>query len=1156
MSEEDDLPQPAPNAETQMMTPPTGGASILPTSPAPLREVIGDFEVLGKLGAGGMGAVYRARQISLGRMVALKVLPAQFIEDADSVARFQREARVAASLSHAHLVKVYAAGEAEGCHYIAMELIEGEDLGQRIKRDGRLPAPEALRIIADVARGLQYGWQSAHLVHRDIKPGNIFLAADGVVKLGDLGLAKSVLGNTTGLTQTGTMMGTPHYISPEQARGDREIDFRADIYSLGCTLYQMLTGQVPYGGTEAITIIRQHLDAPLPAILKVWPQCPITLARLVGKMLKKSRHERHASYEELIAQIEQIEAQLDPARTPAPSAAEVVGQAPRLPGESSTARPSTAAGAAARQTVPPTTKKSKLPLFASLGAVVVVLGVVAFLLRPKAREEKLTKAQLVAQQRAADEKANVGTPNAATKDAPFVNSLGMKFVPVPITGGPTNGQRVLFSIWETRAQDYAAFAQATQRKWPKPSPEKTRTHPAVEVTWHDATAFCAWLTDRERSAGKLRATEVYRLPSDHEWSCAVGLGEREDAVKSPQAKNNGVPSVYPWGTTYPPPPKVGNYGGLEHEPGTGAIQAERERLGYRDDFPRSAPVGSFPPNALGIFDLGGNVWEWCADWAEPEQEHRVLRGASYENLGPAQLLLSSWRGDSYGPTALQPYIGFRVVLAPADSSATGPATSPPADTLTFGGHRYQLLPKLRTWAEAKAQAEALGGHLATINSKEESSFIRDRIVPKLPALAEKPSSRRLLLGGSREPGGAAWQWVTGEPFDPTLWVGTPPEAAPPGSTRYLTWDFGEKKWEPVGATWAAFPLIEWDFLGTPSADSPTPSSTTAPAITGWNDVMPYVRAEFAKTAAGREEDGWLVAATQEKTTTLLMDGVTRKDYAIRGRYRTAVQLNLRQLAGNYLVVLLREGKTSDIRSTDGKIAELTVPAGKEHDFLVTYRGDTVSVWVDGAFAGSAKEARHTEGRTWFVFLERDSAVRDLAIADLPPTTAANIPPYFDWVTTKRKAKGLPASLVDEGTHLRAIGSAGHFQNATPDAAIRATWAPISKGILNLRGTSGRSYRVVIGTTIQVQDFSVSSNRGLKNWPFPAGFDPEAEHTVEFRAVGPVLSVTLDGTLVGTVEDTALPSGASGFTALEGVRLRALEFFTLDPTAGTPAVPRH
>jgi serine/threonine protein kinase len=162
-----------PEDVTELMTPPTGGASIWPPSAAPLREVIGDFEVQAKLGAGGMGAVYRARQVSLDRVVALKVLPAHVIEDAESVSRFQREARVAARLSHANLVRVFSAGEADGMHYIAMELIEGADLGRRLKQGGKLPAPEALRICAEVARGLEHAWRTAHLIHRDIKPANI-----------------------------------------------------------------------------------------------------------------------------------------------------------------------------------------------------------------------------------------------------------------------------------------------------------------------------------------------------------------------------------------------------------------------------------------------------------------------------------------------------------------------------------------------------------------------------------------------------------------------------------------------------------------------------------------------------------------------------------------------------------------------------------------------------------------------------------------------------------------------------------------------------------------------------------------------------------------------------------------------------------------------
>jgi len=149
----------------------------------------------------------------------------------------------------------------------------------------------------------------------------------------------------------------------------------------------------------------------------------------------------------------------------------------------------------------------------------------------------------------------------ATQAEPFVNSLGMKFVPVPITGGPTDGQDVLFSIWDTRVQDYEVFAKATYHTLEKPDFEQGPTHPVVNVSWNDAQAFCAWLTERDRANGKLPANYRYRLPSDHEWSCAVGIGDREDAAKTPEEKNEKIDDAFPWGSQWPPPAGSGNYAG-------------------------------------------------------------------------------------------------------------------------------------------------------------------------------------------------------------------------------------------------------------------------------------------------------------------------------------------------------------------------------------------------------------------------------------------------------------------------------------------------------------------------------------------------------------------------------------------------------------------
>ncbi|MBI5821885.1 MAG: SUMF1/EgtB/PvdO family nonheme iron enzyme [Verrucomicrobia bacterium] len=280
-------------------------------------QTFAGYEILAKLGEGGFGAVYKARQPNLNRLVALKILAPHLAADADFVARFKREATLAASLNHPNLVLVFAAGQSDGSHYMTMEFVEGETLRNRIESHGRLDPREATAIAVYVAQALQYAWNKSRLIHRDIKPDNVFVSKTGEVKVGDLGLAKNVGQSTAGMTATGMMMGSPHYISPEQASAKKEIDFRADIYSLGCTLYHMLTGRLPYEGDEPMAVMNLHVNAPPPAIFKVWPTCPMPLALLVGKMLKKNPRERHASYEELIAELTAVHEKLTAAQTAA-----------------------------------------------------------------------------------------------------------------------------------------------------------------------------------------------------------------------------------------------------------------------------------------------------------------------------------------------------------------------------------------------------------------------------------------------------------------------------------------------------------------------------------------------------------------------------------------------------------------------------------------------------------------------------------------------------------------------------------------------------------------------------------------------------------------------------------------------------------------------
>jgi formylglycine-generating enzyme required for sulfatase activity len=202
-----------------------------------------------------------------------------------------------------------------------------------------------------------------------------------------------------------------------------------------------------------------------------------------------------------------------------------------------------------------------------------------------------------------------------------------------------------FSIWDTRVSDYGAYAKANSgidQRWKEPGFEQTADHPVVKLSWDDAQAFCAWLTKKERGEGKIKATQRYRLPTDAEWSVAVGL--EGEAGGTPKDKDCKIKGVYPWGTQWPPPKGAGNYGqSLEV-----------------DDYKYTSPVGSFKANQHGLFDMAGNVWQWCEDLYDGGQTSRVLRGASWVVSNP-DFLLSSRRGIS-DPGNRDDLIGFRCVL--------------------------------------------------------------------------------------------------------------------------------------------------------------------------------------------------------------------------------------------------------------------------------------------------------------------------------------------------------------------------------------------------------------------------------------------------------------------------------------------------------------
>ncbi len=260
---------------------------------------VGPYRIIEKVGAGGMGAVYSARHAQTGKLVALKLLPQHLASDARYLARFNQEAEMAAELDHENIVKGLGSGSEGDVHYFAMEFVDGENIQDMIGRVERFPEDTALNIILPVARALEHA-DGHGLVHQDVKPENIIMDPKGVVKLLDLGLAR----RSDDLTKS--TLGTPLYVSPEHVAGDRPLDIRSDIYSLGVTLYHMLTGSPPFVGTNERDTMTRHVEDELPWPQDVVPELSEWICQVLARMLAKSPDDRYAGPVELISDLEAL----------------------------------------------------------------------------------------------------------------------------------------------------------------------------------------------------------------------------------------------------------------------------------------------------------------------------------------------------------------------------------------------------------------------------------------------------------------------------------------------------------------------------------------------------------------------------------------------------------------------------------------------------------------------------------------------------------------------------------------------------------------------------------------------------------------------------------------------------------------------------------
>ena len=268
-------------------------------------QQIPGFQIIDRLGAGAMATVYKAKQLSLDRIVAVKILPLKFTSNPQFVERFYAEGRAAAKLNHPNIVQAIDVGKAGEFHYFVMEYVDGKTVFDVLTDKGRMSEKDALKVMIMVARALEHA-HAQGFIHRDVKPKNIMLTKDGTAKLADMGLARAVSDREAAEQEAGKAFGTPYYISPEQIRGEVNVDYRADIYSFGATLYHMVTGQVPFDASSPSAVMHKHLKAKLVPADQVNTSLSAGIAEVIEVCMAKDRERRYANTTDMLEDLQAV----------------------------------------------------------------------------------------------------------------------------------------------------------------------------------------------------------------------------------------------------------------------------------------------------------------------------------------------------------------------------------------------------------------------------------------------------------------------------------------------------------------------------------------------------------------------------------------------------------------------------------------------------------------------------------------------------------------------------------------------------------------------------------------------------------------------------------------------------------------------------------
>jgi formylglycine-generating enzyme required for sulfatase activity/tRNA A-37 threonylcarbamoyl transferase component Bud32 len=644
------------------------------------------------LGEGGMGRVYKAHDTRMGRDVALKVIRKEKLTNPAAAGRFEQEIQALGTMTkHPNVVDVYAAEQVGETHFCVMEYIEGADLTKLVRDRGPLPVSEACDAIRQAALGLQHAYETG-LVHRDIKPSNIIVPRNlGPVKLVDLGLARLMEPpggeDAHRVTQEGFVIGTPDFLAPEQARDPMSVDIRADVYALGGTLFYILTGRVPYEGANATEKMIKHCTDPAPLLLQYRPDAPAALQQIIQWCMAKRAEDRPQTPMQLAQALLPFcppppagagtfvphgSAPYPVAPTPPgyPHPAQTHPTAPQYPQPGYPQPP-----AYPPQGMPlplpepnPSSQVFKLPPQATdedpirrrsegkfpVGGILIVLGgffvvgVLAFatyrlfLSQPAATPDPFTNTQGLKMVRLEGGTFRMGSPDNEVGRNPDEGPVHEVTIRGPIfvsTTEVTNGQ--FLKVYGTNPAKSSKLAARPEHL------------PVDSVTWDEAVEFCQKLTEKEKNQPWARKNWAYRLPTEAEWEYACRAG-----TDGPTAFGERL--VFGTQAVFKP------------------TADDPLELGGENIKPLRFPqeVGKTEANKFGLYDMHGNVAEWCSDWYRSEAykdaakdsptgpadgDKKVVRGGSFRD--PASACRSAAR-FGVRPTERADSIGFRVVYAP------------------------------------------------------------------------------------------------------------------------------------------------------------------------------------------------------------------------------------------------------------------------------------------------------------------------------------------------------------------------------------------------------------------------------------------------------------------------------------------------------------